>query len=376
MISKKKNLGLDLLLYLIISVTCIILAFKFVPNQFVVQNRNLPITRVNEDDKFVVLFFHKDGCPHCEAARPVIKKLQDKYTNVGWVLFNLSYSTPEMLSAYQSWLKAAGLEEAVTPLIVVGPKSGKPWITKGFLDEKSDRAPIENEIRRRLNLNEIDFSGTSFNIPFKGYTIMQEMSERFNALVFGFFSGFLPLTFFFLVGIAILFKWSLKKQVANLLMALVFTLAFRIATPTFSLHENISISIRLGWGVLVLGLSFWLFTRFFLYGEELFDSRKPPSLTMICTIFPAAISSDLLLTQWLDNTRNLIKVPMNATYVLAFFCPFFLAVALLGLIHFMKSRRMPRLKLLFLLFVVLFSYWGMLLVSGHGFTGFGEWKWL
>jgi len=373
-LERKKQLR-DMILYLSIGLVSIIAALKFVPNQLILQSQQEPRTFFTDHDAFSVLFFHKNGCPHCELARPVLKKLQDRYPETGWAVFNLSYPTKEMMKAYKSWLKAAGKKQAVTPVIVIGPKSGHPWATTGFMSEEEDRPVIENEIRSRLGKEPIDFSHASLHVPFSGFTILTEMNQTYQTAVIGVLSGFLPLTMFFLAWFSLRRSPNTGSFALSLLALYGVSLGVHYFWVPISLPVRLDGALRLFGGGVVLFVAFSGFFRFFKGTQWLFNDSNSCGIQFLIPFFSAILALDFILTRWLNDMRETLNIPFSFGFCFFFFIPFLFLFLFHLLAKAMKERTYPRLKLLFFIFLLVNLYWGLLLFTGHGFSGYGSWHW-
>jgi len=367
----KKKL-LDLILYLILGAVATFFLFKVIPNPVTKMASAHPVSIDRPDAQFYVLYFHKNGCPHCELANPVIKKIQRKYPEVGWVVFNVSIPDPKLLKSYASWLGAAKLQEPVTPLIVIGPRSEKPWMSAGFLDEGEDRAPIENEIRRRLELGPIDFESESIRLPVSGFTVMSEVSALWKTLIFGALSGVFPSIFFFLIWLSILTPFSLSKRLILLATGFIVSLGFRYFFHEQPLGFVPGLSIRM-----VTGTIFFCFTVYVLFQyiqskrwvliERHLNGKGILGLFVLCLFF------DLIQTSWLGEMQGRLESDLSFMFLGAYILPCLFMTGLLSLIHFMKKGGHSRYILIVFSMMLLTLLWSLVLLSGHSFSGYGSW---
>jgi len=372
----KYTLIRDFILYFIIAVLAAFLMFKFLPNQFVVSGNDEPVTRISDSSELTVLFFHKEGCPHCEVARPVLKKIQEKYPEVDWVVFNLSFATKDMMTAYHSWLKAAGKKEQATPVIVVGPKSDLPWVTLGFLDERTDRAPIENEIRKRLALEVIEFDSTSFHIPFKGYTVLSELGSQARSFNLGFFSAVFPLSFFFLFLLSFSELGNSKNLIISISGILIVSFLVRVFPATPVIPSTVLFLLRILAGGVVLLVVSGLAYQFVVDGRMAVPSFFVVNRTLRLTIFGVCLLVDWLATLWIQAMAQIVGVESWPAYIGAFLIP---ATILLGtclLTGILCRRSHPRANLLWVIWLLAALYWSLLLLTGHNFSGYGLWLWV
>ena len=103
--SMKKNITLFTLL------TLLILAFSARPVQ--------ALNASQESEPVIIYLFWGDGCPHCEAARPALRALADRYENVELREYEVWFDAKNQ-ELFFNMAASLGFEPRAVPTIIVG----------------------------------------------------------------------------------------------------------------------------------------------------------------------------------------------------------------------------------------------------------------
>ncbi|PIE02094.1 MAG: hypothetical protein CSA81_08920 [Acidobacteria bacterium] len=361
----------DLTIYLALAALVSYGLFTFLPNSLLIRNESHPQTKLTEKDSFRVLYFHSERCPHCKLANPVIVKLQKKYPEAGWVIFNLSNPKPEDILSYHSWLKAAKLEEQVTPVIVIGPRN-EPWMTYGFMNEDTDREPIENEIRRRLGLEPLHLKKEAIHFPISGFTILGELTPLWQSVLLGLLSGVLPSAFLCLLWFIMKTRLNRKNTLLMFLCYGLTALAGPFLFNTIRLNELLHTVLRLAAGVAWLTFTLYILMGY-LKDEHSAFGRLTLTVKKSWLVFIGCLLLDLIQMTWLKELGQRLHMETHWQGALCSAMPMLLLAGLSFLVTRMRTRALPRYKIVYLAVLFLTITWALLLLTGHNFSGYGAW---
>lgn len=191
--------------------------------------------------KEVTLYlFHQEGCPHCAAEREFLSSIEEEYTDVSFVFYEVSKDdkNKQLLTNVKKTLKDYN---NYVPYTVIGPYSLSGFNTstkssirthieyclendcKDIVAEVEKKGMIDLEKEKQTQ----SLEETTYDIPILGVVEAKKVSLPLLSIVIGFLDGFNPCAMWILLFlISMLLGLEDRKRMWSLGIAFLFTSAF------------------------------------------------------------------------------------------------------------------------------------------------------
>jgi len=257
-----------------------ILFFIFLSSIVIAQN--------NETHKVPVYFFYREDCPHCAAAKPFLRDLEEKYPEIEVKAYEV-VSNKSNLELFFSMSAACGIKVNAVPTIFIGHK---PLI--GFDSAERKGKEIEKQVQKCIKegcVDLMDHLGMNLtscpaaeeerkvNLPIFGTIDTTKISLPIFTIMIGLLDGFNPCSMWVLLFLlALLIYTGSRKKMLFVGGLFIFVSAagyfiFMTAWLNFFLYVGFFSWMRIlvGLGAVIVGI---------INIKEMFFFKKGPSLTI------------------------------------------------------------------------------------------------